>query len=90
MMGEVKLNQKIEKACIDALEKFKKIGAEKYADLQSKLEYVLGSYRFDQNPVGLYEIGESALKELKKFKKEKPRLVSKKLIDTLEKALKNK
>ena len=89
-MSDTKQNQKIEKACEAALEKFKKIGTEKYADIQSKLEYVLGSYKYDRNPVGLYEFGAAALKELKKYKKAKPRLVSKKLIDDLDKALKNK
>ncbi|MCK5105611.1 MAG: hypothetical protein KAR17_22455 [Cyclobacteriaceae bacterium] len=89
-MSDAKQNQKIEKACEAALEKFKKIGLDKYADIQSKLEYVLGSYRFDGNAVGLYEIGEKALKDLKKYKKAKPRLVSKKLIEDLEKAIKQK
>ena len=89
-MSDAKQNQKIEKACEAALEKIQKIGLEKYADVQSKLEYVLGSFKFDGNPVGLYEIGEKALKELKKYKKAKPRLVSKKLIADLEKAIKLK
>jgi hypothetical protein len=89
-MSDAKQNQKIQKACEAALEKFQKIGLDKYADVQSKLEYVLGSYGFDGNPVGLYEIGAQALKDLKKYKKDKPRLVSKKLIDDLEKAIKNK
>lgn len=89
-MSDAKQNLKIEKACAAAFEKFQKIGLDKYSDIQSKLEYVLGSYRYDGNPVGLYEIGEQALKALKKYKKEKPRLVSKKLIDDLEKALKAK
>jgi hypothetical protein len=89
-MGDAKKNLKIEKACEAALEKFQKMGLEKYADVQSKLEYVLGSYRYDGNPVGLYEIGEMALKSLKKYKKEKPRLVSKKLIEDLEKGMKEK
>ena len=89
-MSDVKSNQKIEKACSAAFEKFQKIGLDKYADIQSKLEYVLGSYRHDGNPVGLYEIGEKALKELKKYQKEKPRLISKKLITDLEAALKLK
>ena len=89
-MSDAKQNQKIEKACAAALEKFQKIGLDKYADIQSKLEYVLGSYQYDGNPVGLYEIGAKALKDLKKYKKEKPRLVSKKLIDDLEKAIKSK
>ena len=89
-MSNTNQQLKIEKACEAALEKFKKLGHEKHDDIQSKLEYVLGSFRFDSNPVGLYEIGENALKSLKKYKKEKPRLVSKKLIDDLEKALKEK
>jgi len=89
-MSDALKNQKIEKACEAALEKFQKIGLDKYTDIQSKLEYVLGSYRYDGNPVGLYEIGEKALKSLKKYKKEKPRLVSKKLIEDLEKAIKAK
>ncbi len=82
--------KKIEKACEAALEKFQKIGLEKYASTQSKLEYVLGSFRFDGNPVGLFEIGEKALADLKSYKKSKPRAVSKKLIDDLENAIKNK
>lgn len=90
MMSDTKQNQKIEKACLAALDKFQKIGLAKYADIQSKLEYVLGSYGYDANPAGLYEIGAKALTNLKKYKKEKPRLVSQKLIDDLEKALKNK
>lgn len=89
-MSDAKKNQKIEKACAAALEKFQKIGLDKYADIQSKLEYVLGSYQYDGNPIGLYEIGEKALKDLKKYQKEKPRLVSKKLITDLESALKEK
>ena len=86
-MVDIKQNQKIEKACQAALEKFQKIGTEKYADIQSKLEYVLGSYRYDGNPVGLYEFGEIALKQLKALKKEKPKAVSDKLVGDLEKAL---
>jgi len=89
-MSDAKQNQKIQNACTAALEKFQKIGLEKYADIQSKLEYVLGSYAYDGNPVGLYDIGAKALKDLKKYKKENPRLISKKLIDDLEKAIKNK
>lgn len=87
-MSDPKLNQKIEKACEAAMEKFQKLGIEKFADIQSKLEFVLGSYRFDRNPSGLYKFGDKALNELKKYKKIKPRQVSKKLIDDLEKAIK--
>jgi hypothetical protein len=87
-MSDTNQKLKIEKACEAALEKFQKIGLEKFEDIQSKLDYVLGSYRFDGNPVGLYEIGDLALKSLKKYKKDKPRLISQKLVDDLEKALK--
>ena len=89
-MSDAKQNQKIEKACEAALEKFQKLGLDKYSDIQSKLEYVLGSYRYDGNPIGLFEIGEKALADLKKFKKQRPRQVAQKLIDDLEKAIKKK
>jgi len=80
-------NQKIEKACQDALTKIQQIGTDDLNEVQSKLEFVIGSFQFDQNPVGLYEIGAMALAKLKSIKKDKPRLVSKKLIDDMEKAL---
>lgn len=80
-------NGKIEQACESALEKIKTLDRADFNDVQAKLEYVLASYRNDHNPVGLYEIGGMALDKLKKLKKEKPRLVSKKLIDDLEKAV---
>lgn len=80
-------NEKIEKACINALQKFKQVDNDEYNDVESKLEYVIGSYQYDHNPVGLYEIGAMALNKLKKLKEEKPKQVSKKLIDDLEKAL---
>ncbi|NJN26046.1 MAG: hypothetical protein HC819_08775 [Cyclobacteriaceae bacterium] len=89
-MDDVTQNKKIEKACSAALEKFQKIGLEKYADIQSKLAYVLGSYQYDGNPVGLYEMGEKALSELQELQKERPRMVSKKLITDLENALKQR
>ena len=86
-MSNTTLNQKIEKACEASLDKFNKLGLKEYADTQAKLEYVLGSYRFDGNPVGLFDIGEQALSDLKKIKKDKPRSIAKKLIDDLEKAI---
>ena len=82
-----KTDQKIERACTEALEKFNQIDNGKFDEVKAKLEYVLGSYQFDHNPVGLYEIGGMALEALKKFKAEKPRQVSKKLLTDIEKAL---
>ncbi len=89
-MSEITAAEKIEKACEEAHAKFQKLGTEQFSDIIGKLEYVLVSYRADGNPVGLYEIGEQALALLQEYKKEKPRQVSKKLIETLEKAIEEK
>ena len=80
-------NEKLEKACKDALTQFEKIGDEKYYDIRSKLEFVLGSFGFDGNPVGLHEYAKKSSDLLKKYKAKQPRKVSKKLIDSIDKAL---
>jgi hypothetical protein len=80
-------NEKLRNACFNAFETFKKINDEANAEIQSKLEFVVGSYDFDQNPVGLYEFGKKALKILVKIKEKNTRKVTKKVIDDLEKAL---
>ena len=82
-----KVEVKAEKACLEAKTKLEKLGIEE--SIQSELAWVIGSYNYDKNPVGLYEIGSKALGALKDFKTEKPRMVSKKFIEDLEKALKN-
>lgn len=76
-----------EKACIEAKSKLEKLGIEE--NIQSELTWVIGSYNYDKNPVGLYEVGSKALGALKEFKTEKPRMVSKKFIEDLEKAFSN-
>lgn len=80
---------KIRAACELAFTTFQKIDNPKYAEITSKLEYVIGSYDFDKNPVGLYEIGGLALPILKKAKEKFGRKVTKKLLTDLEKALKD-
>ena len=40
-------------ACEAALQVFAKLKIEKYVDLQAKLDYCIGSYDYDKNPVGL-------------------------------------
>jgi hypothetical protein len=80
-------NEKLEKACKDALAKFEKIGDEKYYDIRSKLEFVLGSFGFDGNPVGLNEYAKKSSELLKKYKAKYPRKVSLKLIDSIDKAV---
>ena len=56
--------------------------------IQAELEFVIGSYNFDKNPVGLYEIGGKAYKALEAYKADYPRKVSKKLLSDIEGALK--
>lgn len=80
--------EKIRTACGQAFETFKKIEEPKYAEIQAKLEYVIGSYDFDQNPIGLYEIGKMALPILTKLKEKHTKKITKKLLTDLEKALK--
>ena len=75
----------IEKACLEAKQKLEKLGVEQ--TIQEELAWVIGSYNNDRNPVGLYEIGSKALAALKNVKQDSPKKVSKKLIDTLEKAI---
>ncbi len=81
-------NEKIEMSCVDVREKLAQLGIEE--KLQAEMDWVLGSFRNDQNPVGLYEMGEKALKVLTKYKKDHPKAVTKKLLDDLQKALKGK
>jgi hypothetical protein len=81
-------SNKLRDACFEAYLLFEKIGDPDYSEIQSKLEYVIGSYNFDNNPVGLYEIGELALGILKDIRKKSPKKVNKSVIDELEKTLK--
>jgi hypothetical protein len=75
-------------ACFEAYLIFETIGDPTYSEIKSKLEYVVGSYNYDKNPVGLFEIGGIALKQLKDIRKKSPKAVNKKVVDDLEKSLK--
>ena len=77
--------EKFRNACAAANQVFTKLNDQNYADLQSKLEYCIGSYDHDKNPAGLYQYGKVALDELKAYKAKYPRKVNKKVIDDLEK-----
>ncbi len=79
--------EKLRNACQSASQVFAKINKGRYIDLQSKLEYCIGSYDHDKNPSGLIEYGKVALNELKAFKAQNPRKVNKKIIEDLEKQL---
>lgn len=80
---------KFRNACEDAVQVFTKLNVEEQNEIKSKLEYCIGSYDYDKNPVGLIEYGKIALEELKSFKKQNPRKVNKKIIDNLERYLNN-
>lgn len=76
----------LEKASEEALKKLQELGIEQ--QLQSELEWCLGSYRFDKNPAGLYDSAGRALTVLNAEKAKKTKGVTVKLIGDLEKALK--
>jgi hypothetical protein len=79
--------ENLRNACEAATLVFAKLNNAEYTELQSKLEYCIGSYDYDKNPVGLYEYGKVALNELTAFKAQNPRKVNKKIIADLEKNL---
>lgn len=79
--------EKLRNACEAATATFAKLNNEAYADIQSKLQYCIGSYDHDKNPSGLIEYGKKALNELTAFKANNPRKVTKKLLTDLEKSL---
>jgi len=79
--------EKFRNACEAAVQTFAKLNKEEYAEIQSKLEYCIGSYDHDKNPSGLIEYGRMALAELKAFKEKNPRKVNRKILADLEKHL---
>jgi len=78
-------DEKLRDACHKAFLCLKKINDPANNLIQSKLEYVVGSYDNDKNPIGLYEISKLALPLLKSIKIKSPRKVTKELITELEK-----
>ncbi|MDQ1769418.1 hypothetical protein GQR60_01140 [Labilibaculum sp. A4] len=80
-------NEELRDVCQEALECLNKPGNDAYNELKSKLEYVIGSYNFDKNPVGLFEIGNLALIALEEISAEKPRKVKKALLKNLKESL---
>jgi len=81
-------NGTLRKACEETAQFFRKLDNSEFSEIKSKLDFVVGSYDFDKNPVGLYEIGQQALNILKDIKAKSPRKVSKQLVSNLEENLK--
>lgn len=79
---------RIEKASIQALKTLESLGIEQ--QLQQDIEWCLGSYRYDKNPAGLFDMTERALSVLIAAKERKAKGVTSKLIGDMEKALQEK
>jgi hypothetical protein len=77
---------KLEIACNLALNKLKSLNLE--PQLQSDLEWCLGSFSSDKNPIGLYEMGQRALEVFKTELAKKTKGVTAKMVSDLEKAVK--
>lgn len=75
----------IEQATESILDKFRTLNIEQ--QLQSELEWCLGSYRFDGNPVGLVNSINNALVVLKAEQTKKTKGVTASFIGSIEKAL---
>lgn len=83
------VNEQLQQSCEAAITAFRKLRNENYNELQSKLEWCVGSFSYDKNPTGLHEYGVKSLELLKKIKSKEPRKVNKKIIDSLDKAIQN-
>ena len=75
----------VEKANQEALKKLKALKLDE--QLQADIEWCLGSYSFDKNPVGLYTTAERALKVFMAQKEKNAKSVPAKLITDLEKVV---
>lgn len=76
----------IEQVSNDVLEKLQALGLDE--QLQRDLQWCLGSYRSDGNPIGLYGTAKKALMVFQEEKQKKTKGVTSKLIQDLEKIVK--
>lgn len=82
-----KINESLKEGCQEAIDVLQKLEVEDFADLKAKLEWVVGSYEYDNNPIGLHEIGTEALAAFQAYKEQKPKAITKKSLDKIEKCL---
>ena len=75
----------IEKACTVALAKLKELNIDE--SLQSEIQWCLGSYQSDKNPVGLYQMAKRAIAVFTVEQANKTKGVTAKLVTDLEKAI---
>jgi hypothetical protein len=76
----------IEKVSKDILAKLKATNLA--PELQSEIEWCLGSYSYDKNPVGLYQTAQKSVAVFTEAKNNKVKGVTAKLISDIEKAIK--
>lgn len=77
----------IETAARTALAKLRELSLD--AQLQADLDWCLGSYSYDKNPSGLYEMVGRAIKVFNAERGKKTKGVTAKLVSDLEKSIKN-
>ncbi|PZX56479.1 hypothetical protein [Algoriphagus chordae] len=77
--------EKLEKTVPEVVQKLSKLKAGE--TLAAELTWCWGSFKNDNNPVGLIEKSEQALTLFKEAREQNSRSVSKKLVESLEKAL---
>lgn len=73
--------EKVIPGVVEKLEKIKK------AELAAELSWCWGSYKYDQNPIGVIQKAERALDAFEEARKKNSKTVAKKLVEDLEKAL---
>ena len=78
----------IEKINEECLSKLIELNIEQ--GLQAEIQWCLGSYRSDKNPIGLYTMAERALTLFKTLKDTHPKVISTKFLSDIEKALKSR
>ena len=81
-------NQQIVKACEISLAALAALDIEHA--LQSEINWCLGSFQNDGNPVGLFQMAERSLVILKAEQLKKTKRVTAKLVGDIEKALNNR
>ncbi len=80
-----KSNLSIDQVNVQILDKLKSLNVE--PQLQSDINWCLGSYRNDHNPVGLYATSKKALAVFTSIKEKNTRAISAKLIADIQKVL---
>lgn len=78
-------NNNIEKASEEVIRKLQELGIDE--QLQRDLQWCLGSYRADNNPVGLYDSLKRAISVFRNEKDKKTKGVTAKMISDLEKVV---